>query len=156
MVVIFRRAGDGLLCRRCAFAGEAAGCPGGLEIESAGEAVDVQDFPGEKKTGGDARFHRARVHLRGLDAAGGHELIARAAPHHREGDCLHPRRAGGEELFRRLGGLRIFVRADRLQEHAGQRFGERESENGFQAFLSVRPAEIREAFRERVEPFGRR
>jgi len=52
-----------------------AGGPGGLEVEAAGEAVDVQHFAGEIKSGTDAAFHRREIHLAQVHAAAGDEFL---------------------------------------------------------------------------------
>ena len=45
------------------FSGEPAGRPCGLEIETAGDAVDVQHFAGEKKAGANFALHRFEIHF---------------------------------------------------------------------------------------------
>ena len=42
-------------------AGEASGGPGGLEVESAGDAVDVEDFTGEEEAGDLFALHRLEL-----------------------------------------------------------------------------------------------
>ena len=60
--------GDGL-------AGEVGGGPGGLEVEAAGDAVDVEDFAGEVEAGDEAACHGFEVDVAEVDAATGDELV---------------------------------------------------------------------------------
>ena len=46
-----------LLCLGDGGAGEVAGGPGGLEVEAAGDAVDVEDFAREVESGLGLAFH---------------------------------------------------------------------------------------------------
>ena len=52
-----------------------ARCPGGLEIEAAGDAVNVQQFAGKKQSGTNTALHGFEIHLVQPDPAAGHELI---------------------------------------------------------------------------------
>src|SRR5207302_8897667 len=56
-------------------AGDPACRPRCLEIESAGDAVDVEQFAGEVKTGTDAAFHRFEIDLAQAHAAARHKFI---------------------------------------------------------------------------------
>ena len=49
--------------------------PGGLEIEAAGDAVDIEAFAGEVEAGDEAAFHAAEVDLLEADAAAGDEFL---------------------------------------------------------------------------------
>ena len=55
--------------------GEVAGGPGGLEVEAAGDAVDVQDFAGEVEAGDLFALHRFELEVIERDSAAGHEFI---------------------------------------------------------------------------------
>jgi len=56
------------------------GGPGGLEIEAAGDAVDVQDFACKVEVGTVAAFEGGGVHGGEGDAAAGHELVLERRP----------------------------------------------------------------------------
>jgi hypothetical protein len=56
-------------------AGDAAGGPGGLEIETAGDAIDVERFAGEVEAGDEAAFHGLEVDFGKTDAAAGDEFV---------------------------------------------------------------------------------
>jgi len=47
-----------------------------LEVETAGEAVDVQDLAGEIQAGADLRFHGGRIDFAERDAARINRLLA--------------------------------------------------------------------------------
>ena len=64
---------DSSLCARRSC--QIASRPGVLEIEAAGDAVDVEDFAREVKAWALAAFHRLEVDFRKLHAAAGHELV---------------------------------------------------------------------------------
>src|SRR5208283_4905059 len=49
--------------------------PGGLEIEPPGDAVDVQDFAGEKQAGANPALHRPEIHFVQADPPAGHKLL---------------------------------------------------------------------------------
>src|SRR5436190_9217955 len=52
-----------------------AGRPGCLEVETAGDAVDIEEFASEKDAGSNFAFHRLEVHFRERDAAARHEFL---------------------------------------------------------------------------------
>ena len=52
-----------------------SGGPSGLEVEAAGDAVDVDAFAGEVEAGNDAAFHGLEVDAPAVDAAAGDELV---------------------------------------------------------------------------------
>ena len=64
-----------LLAIRNRGGGEVGGGPGGLKVETAGDAVDVEALADEIKPGRDATFHGAEVNGRSPDATGGDEFI---------------------------------------------------------------------------------
>ena len=51
------------------------GGPGSLEVEAAGDAIDVDAFAGEVEARDDAAFHGLEVDALAVDAAAGDELI---------------------------------------------------------------------------------
>lgn len=55
--------------------GDVGGGPGGLEIESASDAVDVDALADEVEPGDDATFHAPEVDGTSLNAPGGDELV---------------------------------------------------------------------------------
>ena len=52
-----------------------AGCPRGLKIEPAGDAVNVQHLAGEKQSGANPAFHRLEIHFVQPHAAAGDKFI---------------------------------------------------------------------------------
>ena len=56
-------------------AGGPARGPGGLEVEAAGDAVDVERFAGEEEAGNEAALHGFEIHLGERDAAAGDEFL---------------------------------------------------------------------------------
>ena len=63
-------------CARLQMSGdERGGGPGGLEVEAAGEGVDVQDFAGEEEAGVLAGFEGGRADGGHRHAAGGDKLL---------------------------------------------------------------------------------
>ena len=63
-----RRVGNGV-------AGDPAGGPGGLEVEPAGDAVDVEEFAGEVEAGDEFAFHGFEIHFAEANAAAGDEFV---------------------------------------------------------------------------------
>ena len=55
--------------------GEVAGGPGGLEVEAAGDAVDVEDFACEIEVGVGLAFHRFEIEVFQVHSATGDELV---------------------------------------------------------------------------------
>lgn len=55
--------------------GQPAGGPGGLEVEAAGQGVDVEDFPGEEQAGLQAALHGLEVDFFQADSAAGHKFF---------------------------------------------------------------------------------
>ena len=53
--------------------------PGGLEVEAAGDGVDVEDLAGEEEAGDALAFEAAEVHFVEGHAAGGDELLFEGA-----------------------------------------------------------------------------
>ena len=51
------------------------GCPGGLEIETARDTVDVHDLPGKIEPRGAAALHRLKINLFERDTSRCHELV---------------------------------------------------------------------------------
>lgn len=70
-------------------------CPAGLEIESSGDGIDIQDFPHEIESRMEFGFHRFVVYLREFDPSGGDEFLAGFSSDEREGDAV------GEKLHDR-------------------------------------------------------
>ena len=60
---------------RHSFACDAAGGPGGLEVEAAGDAVEVEAFACEVETGDMFALHAAKIDFFEVDAATGDEFI---------------------------------------------------------------------------------
>ena len=58
-----------------ALAGYETGGPGVLEVEASGNTVNIEDFAGEEKAGGDFALHGFAVDLLEFDAAGGDKLF---------------------------------------------------------------------------------
>lgn len=56
-------------------AGEVAGGPGRLEVEPAGDAVDVEDFAREVEAGLGLAFHRLQIEVLEGDSTAGDELV---------------------------------------------------------------------------------
>src|SRR5690606_29627931 len=61
--------------RRDRFSGDAARGPGGLKIEPAGDAIDVQNFTGKVHTFRDSALHRLQLNVAQVDTAAGDELV---------------------------------------------------------------------------------
>lgn len=57
------------------FASEPAGRPRRLEIEAAGDTVDVQDFSGEKEARANSALHCFEIHFPQFDASTRHEFV---------------------------------------------------------------------------------
>ena len=65
----------GIGALREVLAGGPGGGPGGLEVEAAGDAVDVERFAGEEEAGDEAAFHGFEIDLGERDAAAGDEFL---------------------------------------------------------------------------------
>ena len=64
-------------------------CPCCLKVESPGDAVEVEAFPGKVQPGAELAFHRSKVHFFKAYSTTGHELFLVG------GLSLHPRPIGG-------------------------------------------------------------
>ena len=54
---------------------QSSACPGGLEIESAGDAVDIEALAGEVEPRDDSALHGLEIDLLEINAAAGDEFI---------------------------------------------------------------------------------
>lgn len=70
--LFYVRGDDGI---RCAPASQPGGAPGVLEVESAGESINIQDFPSKEQPVNQPALHRLEIHLVQADAATGDKFI---------------------------------------------------------------------------------